>query len=155
MQRSLLEFVDPNGYPIQISEIVDPRLDNQERRREKQRIANLSAGGLLKGFDHMAMECPDMARGKEMYGDELGLRVIDHSDSGTHEGYVFAAGMCDLELRARKDGGNALGLGRGVMGRSGSGRTTWTPLPGRSPTTRRLRSAISPWACPSGPSPST
>ena len=119
MQRSLLEFVDPNGYPIQISEIVDPRLRNQERRREKQRIANLSAGGLLKGFDHMAMECPDIARGKELYGDKLGLDAIDHSDSGTHEGYVFAAGMCDIELRGRKDGGNADGLGRGVVGSFG------------------------------------
>ena len=50
MQRSLLEFVDPNGYPIQISEIVDPRLHNQERRQEKQRMANLSAGGPPQGF---------------------------------------------------------------------------------------------------------
>ena len=119
MQRSLLEFVDPNGYPIQISEIVDPRLHNQERRREKQGIANLSAGGLLKGFDHMAMECPDIARGKELYGDMLGLSVIDHSESGTHEGYVFVAGMCDIELRGRKDGGTADGLGRGVVGSFG------------------------------------
>ncbi len=119
MQRSLLEFVDPNGYPIQISEIVDPRLHNQERRREKQRIASLSAGSVLKGFDHMAMECPDIARGREIYGEMLGLSVIDHSESGTHEGYVFAAGMCDIELRARIDGGNVDGLGRGVVGSFG------------------------------------
>ena len=47
MQRSLLEFADPNGYTIQLSEIVDPRLQNRARRREKQKIANLATGGLI------------------------------------------------------------------------------------------------------------
>ena len=119
MQRSLLEFVDPNGYTIQISEIIDPRLHNQERRREKQRVANLSTGGLIKGFDHIAMQCPDMAKGKEMYGDKLGLPVIHHSDSDTHEQNVFVAGMCDIELGARKVGADADRLGRGVVGSFG------------------------------------
>ena len=119
MQRSLLEFVDPNGYTIQISEIIDPRLHNQERRREKQRIANLSTGGLIKGFDHMAMQCPDMARGKELYGDKLGLPVIHHSESDTHEQNVFVAGMCDMELGAPKNGANTDRLGRGFVGSFG------------------------------------
>ena len=119
MQRTLLEFADPNGYTIQISEIIDPRLHNQERRREKQRIANLSTGGLIKGFDHINMQCPEMARGKEMYGDQLGMGVIDHSDSETHEGYVFVAGMCDIELSTQKDGANADRLGSGVVGSFG------------------------------------
>lgn len=119
MQRSLLEFVDPNGYTIQISEIIDPTLHNQERRREKQRIANLSTGGLIKGFDHMAMQCPDMARGKELYGDQLGLPVIHHSDSDTHEQNVFAAGMCDMELGAPKNRANTDRLGRGFVGSFG------------------------------------
>ena len=119
MQRSLLEFVDPNGYTIQISEIIDPTLHNQERRREKQRIANLSTGGLIKGFDHMAMQCPDMVRGKELYGDQLGLPVIHHADSDTHEQNVFAAGMCDMEMGAAKNRANTDRLGRGVVGSFG------------------------------------
>ena len=119
MQRSLLEFVDPNGYTIQISEIVDPSLRNQERRRQKQRLASLSTGGLIKGFDHMAMQCPDMAAGRALYGDKLGLPVIHQSDTATHEQCVFVAGMCDLELGARKSGGNADHLGRGIVGSFG------------------------------------
>ena len=55
LQRTLLEFADPNGYTIQFSEIVDPRLGNQERRREKANIANLATGGLIKGFDHLKL----------------------------------------------------------------------------------------------------
>ena len=119
MQRTLLEFADPNGYTIQLSEIVDPRLQNQERRREKQNIANLATGGLIKGFDHINMACPDIGKGKELYGDKLGMRIIDHSDSETHEGYVFVAGLCDIELGTRKDGSNADRLGPGVVGSLG------------------------------------
>lgn len=119
MQRSLLEFADPNGYTIQYSEIIDPRLENQERRLEKQRIANLATGGVIKGFDHINMSCPDIVRGKEMYGDQLGLRIIDHSENESHEGYVFVAGLCDIELGSHKDGANADRLGKGVVGSFG------------------------------------
>lgn len=119
MQRTLLEFADPNGYTIQLSEIVDPRLQNQDRRREKQRIANLATGGLIKGFDHISMSCPDISNGKELYGDKLGMRIIDHSDSETHEGYVFVAGLCDIELGAQKSGANADRLGKGIVGSLG------------------------------------
>ena len=119
MQRTLLEFADPNGYTIQLSEIVDPQLKNQERRIEKQKIANLATGGLIKGFDHINMSCPDIAKGKELYGDKLGMHIIDHSDSETSEGYVFVAGLCDIELSAQKGGANARRLGKGVVGSLG------------------------------------
>ena len=93
LQRSLLEFSDPNGYTIQISEIVDPRPEKQDRRREKQAIANLSTGGLIKGFDHINMTCPDINDGIEMYGRKLGLPYIPDGESR-----VFQAGLCDIEL---------------------------------------------------------
>ncbi len=54
-----------------------------------------------------------------MYGDKLGLPVIHHSDSDTHEQNVFVAGMCDIELGARKVGADADRLGRGVVGSFG------------------------------------
>lgn len=119
LQRSLLEFADPNGYTIQLSEIVDPRHQKQERRREKQRIANLATGAIIKGFDHINMSCPDINKGKEMYGDNLGLPIIDHSDSETHESYVFVAGLCDIELSAREDGADEDRLGKGIVGSFG------------------------------------
>ena len=119
LQRSLLEFNDPNGFTIQVSEIIDPRHHLQERRKEKQGIANLATGGVMKGFDHISMACPDINKGKEMYGDKLGMRIIDHSDSESHEGYVFVSGLCDIELGASKDTPKAGSLGRGVVGSFG------------------------------------
>ena len=119
LQRSLLEFGDPNGYTIQLSEIVDPRLFNQERRREKATIASMSTGGLIKGFDHLNIGCPDINMAKELYADKLGLRIIDHSDSDEHEGYVFVAGLCDLELGSQKNGMDLDLLGRGIVGSIG------------------------------------
>ena len=119
MQRTLLEFADPNGYTIQFSEIVDPRLSNQERRREKANIANMATGGLVKGFDHINMSCPDSSRAKELYADKLGLRIIDQSDSEAHEGYVFVAGLCDLEIGSQKSGADADRLGPGIVGSFG------------------------------------
>ena len=115
LQRSLLEFADPNGYTIQFSEIVDPRLSLQERRVEKANIANVSTGGPVKGFDHLNMHCPDLAVAKELYADKLGLRTIDHSDGETTEGYVFVAGLCDLEVSAKKPGMEPDGLGPGII----------------------------------------
>ena len=119
LQRTLLEFADPNGYTIQLSEIVDPRHHEQERRREKQRSANLATGAVIKGFDHINMSCPDINNGKAMYGDKLGMPIIDHSDSEAQEGYVFVAGLCDIELGTRKDGAGADRLGSGIVGSFG------------------------------------
>ena len=115
LQRSLLEFADPNGYTIQLSEVVDPRLSKQDRRREKANIANVSTGGPLKGFDHLYMSCPDIDAAKELYAGKLGLRIIDHSDSETHERYVFVAGLCDLEMENAKNDTGPARLGRGVV----------------------------------------
>ena len=119
LQRTLLEFADPNGYTIQLSEIVDPRHEKQDRRREKQRSANLATGAMIKGFDHINMFCPDIAKGKEMYGDRLGMPIIDHSDSEAQESYVFVAGLCDIELGARKDDAGGDRLGKGIVGSFG------------------------------------
>ena len=98
LQRSLLEFADPNGYTVQISEIIDPRLEKQKRRREKTEIANMSQGAIVKGFDHFSMRCSDLKIGKGFYSETLGLEIIHHEQSDTSEEYVFSAGLCDLEL---------------------------------------------------------
>ena len=47
------------------------------------------------------------------------MEIIDHSDSDTHEGYVFVAGLCDLEIGALKDGSGLDKLGKGVVGSIG------------------------------------
>ena len=81
MQRSLLEFVDPNGYTIQISEIADPRLEQQERLREaedRQPLCREPSQGVGSHGHGVSGNGP----GKELYGDQLGLGVID-SESDT------------------------------------------------------------------------
>ena len=103
LQRSLLEFNDPNGYVIQISEITDPRLEKQKRRSEKRKMALRNPGGIITGFDHFSMGCYDIKRAKEFYVDKLGLEIIDKNEGPTSEGYVFVAGLCDLELNELKD----------------------------------------------------
>ena len=119
LQRSLLEFADPNGYTIQVSEIVDPRSSKQGRRQEKVERASRCTGGLIKGFDHLNMRCSDIDFTRELYADKLDLSVVDHSESDQHEGYVFAAGLCDLELGASKAGVDPELLGPGVVGSMG------------------------------------
>ncbi len=103
LQRSLLEFNDPNGYVIQISEITDPRFEKQKRRSEKRKMALRNPGGIITGFDHFSMACYDIKRAKEFYVDKLGLEIIDRSESEESEGYVFVAGLCDLEVNTVKD----------------------------------------------------
>lgn len=119
LQRSLLEFYDPSGHPIQTSEIVDPRSEKQKRRREKQGIASLANGTVIKGFDHIRMHCPDMRKGKEMYVDKLGLTIIEHRETEINDLYALSAGLCDIELNFKKDGSNSSQFGRGVVGSFG------------------------------------
>ena len=65
------------------------------------------------------MSCPDSSKAKELYGDKLGLRIIDHSDSETHEEHVFVAGLCDLEISSQKGGPDADRMGPGIVGSFG------------------------------------
>lgn len=103
LQRSLLEFNDPNNYMIQISEITDPRLEKQKRRNEKRKMALRNPGGIITGFDHFHMRCYDLKSVKEFYVDKLGLEIIDRHENEEVEGYVFVAGLCDLEVHTVKD----------------------------------------------------
>ena len=119
LQRTLLEFADPTGFTIQVSEVVDPRPAKQARRKEKVQLANACTGGLIKGFDHLCMQCSDSNRAREFYQGKLGLTIVDHSENEEHEGYVFAAGLCDLELGLRKKGVNPELMGPGTVGSIG------------------------------------
>ena len=119
LQRSLLEFTDPAGLTVQVSEIIDPRPSKRARRKGKIEIANGCQGGLVRGFDHLNMHCSDIAVAREFYAEKLGLGIIDESESDAHIGCVFTAGLTDLELGARKDQANLPDLSAGVVGSLG------------------------------------
>jgi len=46
MQRSLLEFDDPNGYVLQVADVLDPRDHLKARRAEKTALAARSSWGV-------------------------------------------------------------------------------------------------------------
>jgi catechol 2,3-dioxygenase-like lactoylglutathione lyase family enzyme len=101
MQRTLLELRDPNGYVMQISEVVDPREHLEKRRAEKNEfLSSYREQGLLRGFDHLNIGCTDIRATRELFGQKLGLEEISHrvSESGKIEEDVFAVGSTDLEL---------------------------------------------------------
>ena len=106
MQRSLLQFDDPNGFVVQISEVVDPRDHVQERRAAKIAFgASDSPRELFQGFCHFHMPSMDIHASREFYGQKLGLEEISHRivpDSGAEES-VFAVGCTDLEIWMNPD----------------------------------------------------
>ena len=104
MQRSLLEFDDPNGYVVQIADVLDPREHLKDRRAEKTALAAAAGGaGLLRGFDHLHIGCTDVALNRQVFGRQLGLAEVSHRmgegdmPEGSEEA-IFAAGLADLEI---------------------------------------------------------
>jgi catechol 2,3-dioxygenase-like lactoylglutathione lyase family enzyme len=103
MQRSLLQFNDPSGYILQISDLVDPREHLKERLEKKRAWAAASGPGLLQGFDHVQIICTNVSAERDFFGLKLGLEELSHRTETVPavEGFeesVFAAGMTDLEL---------------------------------------------------------
>ena len=107
MQRALAALEDPNGFHIQLSEIIDPRPHLEERKAAKHRMAsaaNLSA--LFGGFDHISTYCTDFARTRDFYRMQLGLEEFFHSTTRepgqpVAPGFAqsaFAVGGTDIEL---------------------------------------------------------
>ncbi len=102
MQRSLLQFNDPDGYIIQISDLIDPREHLQGRLDEKRARAEACGPGLLQGIDHVHIVCSDVSAARDFWG-QLGLEELSHRTETVPavEGFeeaVFAAGMTDLEI---------------------------------------------------------
>ena len=104
MQRSLLEFDDPNGYVVQIADVLDPREHLKERRAEKTALAAaVGRPGLLRGLDHLHIGCSDVASSREVFSRQLGLVELTHriGEGDMPEGAeecVFSAGLTDLEI---------------------------------------------------------
>ena len=103
MQRSLLEFRDPDGYIIQIADSIDPRAHLRDRLEEKRTGAAAGSPGLLQGFDHVAITCSDVSAARTLFGGQLELEELSHRTETVpavagFEEAVFAVGMTDLEL---------------------------------------------------------
>jgi len=157
MQRSLLQVDDPDGYVLQIADLIDPREHLKGRLDEKRARASGSGPGLLQGFDHVQIVCSDVGAERDFFGRKLGLEELSHRTETVPavEGFeesVFAAGMTDLELTQsestrRRQGGpgavSALGFWTDDIARTydelaqkgvavGDPPSVRTPLPGMS-----------------------
>jgi catechol 2,3-dioxygenase-like lactoylglutathione lyase family enzyme len=117
MQRSLLELYAPGGYVIQIAEVLDPREHVKDRIMEKKALAAAAGGGLLRGIDHVNINCTDVTANRDLFVRTLGLDELCHRTEKVPpvEGFeesVIAAGLTDLEI-SQSDGnvGRRLGLG--------------------------------------------
>ena len=99
MQRTLLQFDDPDGYIIQISDVIDPREKRKARRARKRALAQAGgAAGLLRGFDHLSIECSDIDATGELFGRKLAMQEVDRRTTGNGPMVVFAVGITDLEI---------------------------------------------------------
>ena len=108
MQRALVTCTDPNGFHIQLAQVVDPRPHLEGRRAAKKRMAAaLQADAVLfGGIDHIATYCTDFSATRAFYKDILGLEEFFHSTTreegvevaaGFEQG-AFAIGGTDIEL---------------------------------------------------------
>jgi len=101
MQRSLLEFKDPNDFIVQIAEVVDPRSHLQSRRALKGAAQMESRrSGMFMGFDHFNMGCKDIRLTKEFYCQKLRMEELSTRTIEGVEENVFAVGVTDLEMYA-------------------------------------------------------
>ena len=99
MQRTLLQFTDPNGLIIQISECVDPRDHVKERQEFKinGRVGN-GRNNLWLGIDHIHLTPAHLEEASSFYGDILGLDCISMRKNEDSDELVFAIGMTDIEF---------------------------------------------------------
>ena len=99
LQRSLLDFVDPSGFVVQIAEVIEPGEEMQRRKAAKQGLASeASDGGLMRGFDHFSIyvRAPAVTRG--FYVEKLGLEEYGQRDVEGTDQTVLMVGLTDLEF---------------------------------------------------------
>ena len=99
LQRSLIDYWDPSGLIIQISETIDDRPEVQAHRREKEEVRRATGGdGFFHGFDHLSIYITDTAATRALFVDQLGMPEIGDGNMEGRNQAVFAVGLTDLEM---------------------------------------------------------
>ena len=118
-QRTLLGFLDPDGFNIQISELVDPREQVKERLALKRVIGEKSNHRHLQGIDHINLYSHDVEADRDFLGRILGLEDLHYRTETIPpvEGFqesIMGAGMTELEVQ-QSDASRDRKLGPGVI----------------------------------------
>ena len=99
LQRSLLDFVDPSGFVVQIAEVIEPGEEMQRRKRDKQGLASEpSDRGLMRGLDHFSIYVRDPAAMRGFYVEKLGMEEYGQRDVEGTDQWVLMVGLTDLEF---------------------------------------------------------
>ena len=99
LQRSLIDYWDPNGLIIQISETIDDRPEVQAHRREKEEVRRATGGdGFFHGFDHLSIYITDADATRRQFVDQLGMKEFGDGKMEGRDQSVFAVGLTDLEM---------------------------------------------------------
>ena len=99
LQRSLLDFVDPSGFVVQIAEVIEPGEEMQRRKAAKQGLASEpSDSGMMRGFDHFSIYVRDPAATRAFYVEKLGLEEYGQRDVEGTDQTVLMVGLADLEF---------------------------------------------------------
>ena len=115
LQRSLLDYRDPNGLIIQISETIDDRPEVQEHRREKEEIRRATGGeGFFHGFDHLSIYITDTIATRALFVGQLGMTEFGDGKMEGRNQAVFAVGLTDLEMNENDAHRNKV-LGPGII----------------------------------------
>ena len=122
MQRTLVEFRDPNGLVVQVAEVVDPREHLVARRTAKRKLtAEVGEGKIIQGIDHINIACSDIDANRPLFVEKLGLEeIVFRTTEGRGES-VVVVGITDLEI-AQIDTAERGKLGPGIV----SGLGFWT-----------------------------
>ena len=99
LQRSLLDFVDPSGFVVQIAEVIEPGEEMQRRKAAKQGLASEpSDSGMMRGFDHFSIYVRDPAATRSFYVEKLGMEEYGQRDVEGTDQWVLMVGLTDLEF---------------------------------------------------------
>ena len=99
LQRSLLDFVDPSGFAVQIAEVIEPGEEMQRRKAAKQGLASEpSDSGMMRGFDHFSIYVRDPAATRSFYVEKLGMEEYGQRDVEGTDQWVLMVGLTDLEF---------------------------------------------------------
>ena len=115
LQRSLIDYWDPNGLIIQISETIDERQEVQSHRKKKEELRRATdSNSLFHGFDHLSIYITDTEATRDLFVNKLEMTELGDGTMEDRSQAVFKVGITDLEMNETDAYRNKI-LGSGIV----------------------------------------